>query len=134
MVIKLFLIKFIYLFLAALGLCCCTQAFSRCGEWGLLFVAVRRLLIAWLLLLQNMGSRCMGFSSCSTRAQQLCLMGSRAQAQQLWHSSLVAPRHVGSSRTRARTRVPHIGRRILNYCTTREVSQIFILLLHQSAI
>ncbi|KAJ8785351.1 hypothetical protein J1605_007298 [Eschrichtius robustus] len=33
---------------------------------------------------------------------------------------LVAPRHVGSSWTRARTRVPCIGRRILNHCTTRE--------------
>ena len=31
-----------------------------------------------------------------------------------------APRHVGSSQTRARTRVPCIGRRILNHCTTRE--------------
>ena len=33
---------------------------------------------------------------------------------------LAALRHVGSSRTRARTRVPCIGRRILNHCTTRE--------------
>ena len=33
----------------------------------------------------------------------------------------VAPRHVGSSRTRAQTRVPCIGRRILNHCTTMEV-------------
>ena len=37
---------FIYLFLAVLGLCCCVQAFSSCSERGLLFVAVRRLLIA----------------------------------------------------------------------------------------
>ena len=36
---------FIYLFLAALGLCCCVQAFSSCSEWGLLFVVVRGLLI-----------------------------------------------------------------------------------------
>ena len=36
----------IYLFLAALGLRCCTRAFSSCGEWGLLFVAARGLLIA----------------------------------------------------------------------------------------
>ena len=35
----------IYLFLAVLGVCCCTQAFSSCGERGLLFVAVRGLLI-----------------------------------------------------------------------------------------
>ena len=39
--------------------------------------------------------------------------GSRAQAQKLWHTDLVAPRHVGSSRTRDRTRVPCIGKWIL---------------------
>ena len=55
--IIIFLNKFIYLFLAALGLCCCTRAFSSCGEWGLLFVAVRV-----LLLLQSMGSRSAGSS------------------------------------------------------------------------
>ena len=46
--IFLFLINllFIYLFLAALGLCCCVQVFSSCGEWGLLFVVVHGLLIA----------------------------------------------------------------------------------------
>ena len=38
--------SFIYLFLAALGLRCCTQAFSSCGEQELLFVAVRGLLTA----------------------------------------------------------------------------------------
>ena len=38
-------IYFIYLFLAALGLCCCVWASSSCGERGLLFVAVCRLLI-----------------------------------------------------------------------------------------
>ena len=32
----------------------------------------------------------------------------------------VAPRHVGSSQTRARTRVPCISRQILNHCATRE--------------
>ena len=48
------------------------------------------------------------------------LTGSRPQAQQLWRTGLVAPRHVGSSRTRARTRVPCIGRWILDHCATRE--------------
>ena len=37
---------FIYLFMAELGLCCWAQAFSSCGKWGLLFVAVLGLLIA----------------------------------------------------------------------------------------
>ena len=38
----------------------------------------------------------------------------------MWLMGPVAPRHVGSSQTRARTRVPCIGRQILNHCATRE--------------
>ena len=37
---------YFYLFLAALGLCCCTRAFSSCGKRGLLFVVVSGFLIA----------------------------------------------------------------------------------------
>ena len=37
--------------------------------------------LRWLLLLWSMVSRCTGFSSCGTWAQQLWLAGSRAQAQ-----------------------------------------------------
>ena len=71
-------------------------------------------------------SHCGGFFYCGvwalgTRAQQLWLAGSRAQAQQLWCTGLVALRHVGSSRARDRTHVPCIGSRILNHCATREV-------------
>ena len=65
--------------------------------------------LQWLLLLQSTGSRHTAFSSCST------------QVQQLWCTGLVAPRHVGSSQTRDQTRVPCIGRQILNHCATREV-------------
>ena len=32
---------FIYLFLAVLGLRFCVRAFSSCGKWGPLFIAVR---------------------------------------------------------------------------------------------
>ena len=32
--------------MAVLGLCCCARAFPSCGERGLLFIAVRGLLIA----------------------------------------------------------------------------------------
>ena len=60
---------FIYLFLAALGLRCCAWAFSSCREWGLLLIAVCGLLIAVVLLLWSMGSRCVGFSSCGAWAQ-----------------------------------------------------------------
>ena len=43
-----------------------------------------------------------------------------AQAQQLWPTGPATPRHVGSSQTRARTRVPCISRQIPNHCATRE--------------
>ena len=50
-----------------------------------------------------------------------------AQAQQLWLTGLVAPRHVGSSQTRARTRIPCIGRQIPNHCATREARSCFLI-------
>ena len=43
--VDMFVCFFIYLFLATLGLHCCARAFSSCSELGLLFVALRRLLI-----------------------------------------------------------------------------------------
>ena len=46
---------FIYLFLAVLGLCCRTRAFSICGEPGLFLVAVRGLLIAVASLVAEHG-------------------------------------------------------------------------------
>ena len=70
--------------------------------------------------LQSTGSRHAGFSSCGTQAQQLWLTGCRAQAQLLWRTGPVAPRHVGSFRTRAQTHVPCIGRRTPSHCATRE--------------
>ena len=116
-ILKHLLYFFISLFLAALGLCCCARAFSSCGEWGRLFTVVRGLLIAVSSLVVEHGLQACGL-------QQLWLTGSRVQAQQLWRTGLVAPRYVGSSRTRARTRVPCIGRQILNHCATREVPKI----------
>ena len=57
-------------------------------------------------------SPCSCFSCCGARA-----LGTRASVV----VGLVAPQHVGSSRTRAQNRVPCIGRWILNHCATREV-------------
>ena len=56
--LSLFLIHLffkIYLFLAALGLRCCTWAFSNCGERGLLFIVVCGLLIAVACLVAEHG-------------------------------------------------------------------------------
>ena len=91
--------------MAVLGFRFCARAFSSCGKRGPLFIAVR-------------GPHCRGLSCCGAQAPD-------AQAQQLWLTGLAAPRHVGSSQTRARTRVPCIGRQILNHCTTREALNTF---------
>ena len=61
-------------------------------------------------------SHCRGLSHCGAQAPD-------AQAQYLWLTGLVAPWHVGSSQTKARTRVPCIGRQILNHSATREAPQ-----------
>ena len=45
----------IYLFWAALGLRCCTQAFSSCSEGGHFLIAVLRLLVAVAFLVVKQG-------------------------------------------------------------------------------
>ena len=45
----------------------------------------------------------------------------------MWLTGLVAPWHVGSSQTGARTRVSCIGRQILNHCATREALFLFLI-------
>ena len=47
--------KKINLFMAALGLRCCARAFSSCGEWGPLSIAVHGLLIAVASLVAEHG-------------------------------------------------------------------------------
>ena len=84
----------LFIYLAVWGLCCCARAFSSCSERGLLFVAVRGLLIAVASLVAEHGLQVRGL-------QQLWLVGSRVQAQQLRCTGLDAPQPVGSSRTRA---------------------------------
>ena len=62
-----------HLFLAALGLHCCAQAFSSYRERGLLFIVVRGLLIC------GGGARALGARASVVAARGL--VGSRAQAQ-----------------------------------------------------
>ena len=47
-----------------------------------------------------------------------------AEAQELWHMGLVAPQHVGSSRTKNRTHVFCIGRQILYHWATRKTKKV----------
>ena len=87
---------FIYLFLGVLGLRFCVRAFSHCGERGPLFIAVH-------------GPLTVAASLVAEHRLQTCRL-----------TGLVAPRHVGSSQTRAQTRVSCNGRQIVNRCATRE--------------
>ena len=93
--------------MAVLGLRFCARSFSSCGKWGPPFIAVR-------------GPLTIAASRCGAQPPDV-------QAQQLWLMDVVAPRHVGSSQTRARTRVPCIGRQILNHCTTTEALHILLI-------
>ena len=80
------------------------RLFSSCGKQGLLFLAVRRLLIIVASLVAEHS-----------------LQGVRHQ--QLWQMGLVASRHMESSWPKDRTHVSCIGRRILKHWTAREISE-----------
>ena len=87
--------------MAVLGLRFCGRTFSSCGKRGPLFIVVHGPLSVAASLVAEHRLQTRRLSNC----------GSRGPA---------APRHVGSSQTRSRTRVPCIGRRTLNHCATRE--------------
>ena len=102
----------IYLFLAALGLCCCTQAFSSCGVWTSPWGGS-----------SGGGAQALGhtgFSSCSTWAQQFQIPSSRCKLSRLWRMGSAALQHTGSSRIRDQSCVPGLGRQILYHWTIGE--------------
>ena len=106
--------------MAALGLCCCTRAFLFIYLWlRWVSVAARGLSLAVV----SWGYSSLWYAGFSLRRLLLLWsMGSRVhRLQELWRMGLVAPRHVGSPRTRAGTRVSCIGRQILKHCATSEV-------------
>ena len=69
-----------YLLLAALGLHCCTRAFSSCGERGLRFVVVHSLLIvvASLVVEHNTRSGALGAWASVVVAHGLSCCGTQA--------------------------------------------------------
>ena len=91
--------------MAALGLRFCARAFSSCGKRGPLFIAVRGPLTIAASLVAEHGLQTRRLSNCGSWAQLL---------HGMWDLS----------QTRARTRVPCIGRQILNHCATREAPLI----------
>ena len=126
--IYIFMFLFIYVFIFG----CVGSSLLRSGPLQLRRAGASPRCSAWL-------SRCSGLSRCGARApgawasafvahrlQRLWFAGSRPQAQQLWRLGLVAPRQVGSSWIRDRSRVPCIGRWTLSHCATREVPVTFL--------
>ena len=63
-----FFFKFIYLFLAVLGLHFCARAFSSCGERGPLFIVVRGPLSIAASLVAEHRLQTRRLSSCGSRA------------------------------------------------------------------
>ena len=63
-----FFFNFIYLFMAVLGLRFCVRAFSSCGKWGPLFIAVRRRLTIAASLVVEHRLQTRRLSNCGSRA------------------------------------------------------------------
>ena len=84
-----------------MGLCFCARAFSSCGEWGPLFIAVRGPLTVWPLLLQSTGSRRTGSvvvvhgPSCSVACRILPNQGLNPRPPH-WQADSQPLRHQGS--------------------------------------
>ena len=102
---------YFYLFMAVLGLCCCSD-FSLVLEWGVLSSCNAQAshwggFSCWAQSLD-----CSGFRSCGSRAPEL---------NSLWCMGLVALWYVGCSQTRDRIHVSCIGRRILYHWAPGEV-------------
>ena len=101
-IFKIYLfIYLIYLFMAVLGLRCCARAFSSCGKWGPLFIAVREPLTIAASLVSEHRLQMRRLSSCGSRAQLL---------RGMWDLPRPGLEPV----------FPALGRRILNHCATRE--------------
>ena len=102
-----------FIYLAVLGLGCCSGFFLVVESRGPLFVEVGGFSRQWLLLLQSTGSRV-------CRLLRLWLPGSTAHAPHLRHTGLVSLQHVRSPQTRAWNHVSCIRRRILYHWATRQ--------------
>ena len=87
----------LFIYFGCVGSSLMGRLFSSCKEKGLLSAAAHGLLIAM--------ASCCRERLWAWQLQQLQLPGSRAQAQKLWHTGLVAPQHVESSQSRDETHV-----------------------------
>ena len=71
LILLVFVCLFFWFFLAVLGLHLCARAFSSCGEWGPLFIAVRGPLTIAASLVAEHRLQSRRLSRCGSRAQLL---------------------------------------------------------------
>ena len=109
----------VYFFFTALDLCCVAQAFSSCGEWKLLLVVVRRLLIGWLLLLRSTNSRANGLQYLQHTGSVTGELGSTGSVVVTHGPSCSMA--CGIFLDQELNCVPYIGNQICIHCATREV-------------
>ena len=101
--------------MAVLGLPFCARAFSSCGKWGPLFIAVRGPLTIAASLVAEHRLQTRKLSNCGSRAHLLRGMWDLPRPG----LEPVSPALAGRFSTTAPPGKP--GRRILNHCATREV-------------
>ena len=100
--------SFIYLFMTVLSLRFCARAFSSCGKWGPLFIAVRRPLTIMASLVAEHRLQTCRLSNCGSQAQLL---------RGMWDLP----------RPGLKPMSPALGRQTLNHCATREALYVFLL-------
>ena len=101
-----FFFKFLFIYLWLCWVFISVRGLSLVGgKWGPLFIMVRGPLTIAASLVVEHRLQMRRLSNCGSRTQLL---------RGMWESS----------QTRARTRVPCIGRQILNHCATREAQQV----------
>ena len=117
----LFFFFLIYLFMAVLGPRFCARAFSSCGKWGPLFIAVRGPLTIVASLVVEHRLQTFRLSNCGSWAQLLHGMWDLPRPG----LEPASPAPAGRFSTTAPPGEP--GRGILNHCITREVPLVQLL-------
>ena len=98
-----------------LWLCWVFVAVLSCSKQEVLQLQCMDLSLQWVLLLWSTGSRPRGRRQLQHKGSVAAALELQSTGQQLWLMGLVALWHVGSFRTRDRTHVSCVDRRILQH-------------------
>ena len=110
-----------FFFLAALGLCCCAWAFSSCGEPGLLFLAVHRLLPVVASLVAEHGLQACGLQQLQHAGSVVVACGLQSAGSVVVAQRLSCSATCGIFLDEGSNPCPLHWQANLNDCATREV-------------